>query len=100
MMRKFNPDAPKEAAELLSKGYARLKPLYAKGSVRGWYKELTRLYKLSVDHNLGLHRAHPTLSSSPKFAGRQSFTLAADSEIPRQRQRARRNHLCPVRALA
>jgi hypothetical protein len=29
--------------------------------VEGWWTELTRLYKLSVDHNLGLHSDDPTI---------------------------------------
>jgi hypothetical protein len=35
------------------KSYAYLGKL----DVQGWYAEITRLYKLSVDHNLGLHSA-------------------------------------------
>jgi hypothetical protein len=27
----------------------------------GWYKELTRLYQLSVEHDLGLHKADPNI---------------------------------------
>jgi hypothetical protein len=41
----------------VKRDYAYLKKLDAKG----WYAELTRLYKLSVDHDLGLHKDDPNI---------------------------------------
>lgn len=51
MKRKFAPEPP----EPWEYGY--LDQL----DLRGWYKELTRLYKLSVDHDLGLVELSPTI---------------------------------------
>ena len=69
MTRKVQRDPPREIKELLRKSYARVERLNAKGSVRGWYKELMRLYKLSVDHNLGLHSDHPNIIVIRKARG-------------------------------
>jgi hypothetical protein len=50
-------EIPKEAKELLATVRARLKTAGSWGP-QEWLEELTRLRKLSVDHNLDLHKPH------------------------------------------
>ena len=47
---KPSPKLPDEIAQLLKETTSRLRHL----DVQGWYEELTRIYKLSVDHDLWL----------------------------------------------
>jgi hypothetical protein len=58
---KPTPAPPKEAEELLNKDYDYLEKLDAKG----WFEELTTLRKLSVDHELGLHKEDPNIFITP-----------------------------------
>jgi hypothetical protein len=53
-VRRQKPNPPKDIAARLKTDYVHLRQLDA----QGWYVELTRLYRLSVDHKLRLHAKH------------------------------------------
>ena len=53
------------AMQLPIKDYSYLRTL----DLQGWYQELTRLYTLSVDYNLGLHRADNNIIVIRKDSG-------------------------------
>ncbi|MGD0186964.1 MAG: hypothetical protein ABSC25_17160 [Roseiarcus sp.] len=58
-------DAPDEVNRFLNGTADRLYQL----DVKGWYAEITRLYKLSVDHDLGLHSIDRNIIVIPEAGG-------------------------------
>jgi hypothetical protein len=57
MMRRPKPDAPPEVQRDIQETTSRLK----QHTVQGWYYELTRVHRLSVEHGLGLHTDDPRI---------------------------------------
>ena len=56
-MPRSRADAPEPLKRLIGETRSRV----AQHNVQGWYAELTRVYRLSVDHGLGLHTPDPRI---------------------------------------
>jgi hypothetical protein len=56
-MARSRPGAPEKAQRLIDAAASRV----ARHDVEGWYGELERVYRSSVEHNLGLHKEDPRI---------------------------------------